>query len=120
MPKVRQPTMNKATKAALLSALVFPGTGHFFLKKQLRGIILTGATLAALTVIISQAITKAQQIVEKIQLGEVQLDVTAIAELVSKQAAGTDAQQLNIASLALLICWLLGIIDAYRIGRGAN
>lgn len=109
--------MNKSLKAALLSALVFPGAGHFFLKKYLRGALLTGATLAAFAVIISQAVARAQQIAEQIQRGEVRLDVTAIAEAVTKQAAGADTDLLNLASAVLLSCWLIGILDAYRSGR---
>lgn len=109
--------MSKSIKAALLSALVFPGAGHFYLKKHLSGVILTGAALASLAVVISQAVARATQIAEKIRLGEVPLDIAAISELISKQPTGTAADQLNIATTVLIIIWLIGIIDAYRIGR---
>jgi hypothetical protein len=59
---------------------------------------------------------RALQITEKIQSGDVQLDVTAITELVSKQSIGTEAHLLNIATAAFIICWLIGIIDSYRVG----
>lgn len=57
------------------------------------------------------------QITEQIQSGDVSLDVAAITELVLRQSTGADAQMLNIAAVTLTICWLIGIVDAYRIGR---
>ena len=114
--------MNKPVKAALLSALVFPGVGHFFLKKYIAGGVLAGTALVALYVLVSAAVERAVQITDKIQRGEVQLDVAAldfasIAELVSSQPAGPEDQLLNIATAALLVCWLVGIVDSWRVGR---
>jgi hypothetical protein len=112
--------MNKSMKAALLSALVFPGAGHFYLKKHLVGIILTAAALTSLAVVISQALERAQKIAEKIQSGDIPLDIAMISELVSEPPTGSEANLLNIASAVLIITWLIGIIDAYRIGRATT
>ena len=109
--------MSKAIKAALLSAFVFPGTGHFFLKKHIIGTILAGAAFASLYLVISRMVERALLVAEKIQLGEVQLDVAAITALISKQPTGTDTQLLNIAWTVLVISWLIGIVDSYRVGR---
>lgn len=54
---------------------------------------------------------------DKILSGETQLDIQAITEQVAQQSGGADAQLLNVATIALCLCWLIGIIDAYRIGR---
>jgi hypothetical protein len=110
--------MNKATKAALLSALVFPGAGHFLLKKYLTGVVLGGASVAALYLLIVKAVEKALLISEKIQSGEVPLDVATITELVTQQATGADAQLINIATAVLCLSWLIGIVDSYRVGCG--
>jgi hypothetical protein len=109
--------MGKSMKAALLSALIFPGVGHFFLKKHITGSVLTGAAFASLSWLTSKTVERALQIAEKIQDGEIQFDVTAITELVSQQPTGTDAQLLNIATYVLIISWLIGIVDSYRVGR---
>jgi len=108
--------MKKSTKAVLLSALVFPGVGHIFLKKYMSGVVLAGASFAAIYYLLSKMVEKALQITESIQSGDVQLDVEAITELVSKQSTGAEAQLLNIATAAFIICWLIGIIDSYRVG----
>ena len=104
-------------KAALLSAFVFPGVGHFFLKKYVLGTVLAGTAFTGLCFLIAKTVERALQIAEKIQSGEVQLDTVTIAELVSKQPTGTEAQLLNIATAVLVISWLMGIVDSYRVGR---
>ena len=110
--------MSKATKAALLSALVFPGAGHFLLKRYITGVVLATTALATLYLLIAKAVEKALLISEKIQSGEVPLDVAAITELVTRQATGADSQLLNIATTVLIISWLIAIIDSYRVGYG--
>jgi hypothetical protein len=108
--------MNKSLKAALLSALVFPGIGHFSLKKPLQGSLLSGIAIVCLYFLISAVVDIAQGLSVRIQSGEVPFDVTIISELVSQQVAGNDGQLVNTPSLLLLICWVVGVIDAFRIG----
>ncbi len=110
--------MKTSTKAALLSALVCPGAGHFYLKKRLVGGLLASTALVAIYFLVSQALERAFEISEQIQRGEVQLDAQTISELLSAQSSGTDMQLLNMATSAFIICWLIGIIDAYRIAHG--
>jgi len=112
--------VNKPMKAALLSAFVFPGVGHFFLKKYISGAILAGIAFAGLYFLIAKTVERALKIIEKIQSGEVQLDAATIMELASKQATATEAQLLNIAAAVLIISWLIGIFDAYRVGRAQD
>ena len=109
--------MKKSTKAALLSALVFPGVGHLYLKKYRAGLLLAGGSFAAIYYLIAKAVETASEISEKIQSGAVPLDAEAITKLVSQQAGGTDAQMMNVATIALGICWVIGIVDSYRVGR---
>ncbi len=109
--------MTKSMKAALLSAFVFPGVGHVFLKKYISAAVLAGIAFGGLYFLITKAVERALQITEKIQSGEIQLDITGISELVSNQSTGTEAQLQNIAAAVLVITWLIGILDAYRVGR---
>lgn len=109
--------MKKSIKATLLSALVFPGLGHFLLKNYIAGFALSGTALAALYFIMTRTVDRAMQVVDKIQSGEIPADAAVITDLVEKQSQGAGAQPLNIATLVLLIVWLIGIVDAFRIGR---
>ncbi len=109
--------MKKSVKAALFSALVFPGSGHFLLKKHLQGAVLAGITILCVWALASTALEMAQEISLKIQSGEIPLDVTRIMDEVSKQASSGDTQAASYTTYLLLICWLVGIVDSYRVGR---
>jgi TM2 domain-containing membrane protein YozV len=109
--------MSQSLKAALFSAFIFPGSGQFLLKKHIRGALLAGVSILCVWVLLSTALEKAQEISRKIQSGEIPLDITRITEEVSKLAAGNGTQQAEIATYVLLICWLVGIVDAYWMGR---
>jgi len=112
--------VRKPTKAALLSALLFPGVGHIYLKSYVVGVVLVGTSFFAILYMITKAVESALQIGEKIQNSGIHLDIETITELVSKQSNGADGQLLNIATTALIICWLIGIIDSYRVGCVRN
>ncbi len=109
--------MKKSTKAVLLSALVFPGIGHIYLKKYTAGAFLAGSSFAAIYYLITKVMERAFEISEKVQSGDVPLDVEVITDLVSQQSTGADAQIMNIATTALVVFWVIGIVGSYRAGR---
>lgn len=109
--------MKKSTIATLLSALLFPGLGHIYLKKYIQGTVLASISLAGMYYVISKTVEQALQITEKIQSGEVQVDIAAITDLVAKQSSGAEAHFIDIATAVVTICWLIGIFDSYRVGK---
>jgi TM2 domain-containing membrane protein YozV len=108
--------MDKSIKAVLLSAFLFPGAGHFYLKKMISGFVLAAAASASVYYLISVAIEKTMLIVDKIQNGEVQLDVVTITELVAAQTSVAEVRAQNIATAVLVISWVVGMLDSYRVG----
>lgn len=109
--------MKKSSKAALLSALIFPGLGHLYLKKYFSGIILMGLSLAGILYIVSVTVDRALQIVDKIQSGAISPDVDAIMQALAQQSGGAGANLLNVATTVVVVCWIVGIVDSYRLGR---
>lgn len=109
--------MTKSMKAGLFSAFIFPGSGHFYLRQHVQGILLATISGGCLIALLSIAVDKAQQISDKILAGEIPLDATRIAEEVTKQAAVGGTQLADISTWMLLVCWLVGIVDSYRVGR---
>ncbi len=107
--------MSKATKAALISALIFPGAGQLFLKKYVTGFSLLATAIVCLYILITNVVNTALQLVEKIQSGQVQADLSTVTALISQQT-GSEAQQLNIVTLVLAAIWLISIIHAYKSG----
>ncbi len=108
--------MKKPVKAALFSALVFPGTGHLFVKKPVRGFILMGIGLLSLYMLVSGPIERAFDITEKIKTGKIPPDMNIIIGLVSQPFSGTEVQVMNCGFWILIVIWAFGIIDSYRIG----
>jgi len=112
--------MKKATKAALISAFVCPGGGHFYLKCYNTGTLLSTATLGALVYLLNQAVSRAREISELIVSGQIPLDISVIFSQITQQATPEQALWNNIASVVLCISWLMGVIDAYRQGTIAD
>ena len=108
-----------SVKAALLSGLVFPGLGHLYLKRYLRGALLAAGAAALTYFIVSVAVNSAMDIAGKIEGGQVQPDAASISEAVSK--ASQDAERsTDIATTILIALWLIGIVDSYREGRARD
>jgi len=108
--------MKRSSKAALLSGLIFPGIGHIVLKQYLRGSVLMLSALAAFSIVVTRVFQRALTIVDRVNSGEIPVDTGAIAEMVSNSTSGADGFIENIAVVVLVTCWLIGIIDSYRLG----
>lgn len=111
--------MQKSIKAALFSALIFPGCGHFLLRCYRTGFALLAITLAALGLMLNYALTQARIIADQILANELPIDPVLIAERVSAATRGANSPENRIAMTVLIVCWIIGIVDSYRIGRRA-
>tara|TARA_R110001592_G_scaffold61017_2_gene185831 strand:+ start:4086 stop:4424 length:339 start_codon:yes stop_codon:yes gene_type:complete len=109
--------MSKSLKAALLSALVFPGCGHFSLKKPVQGSLLAFISIICIYVLFSSMMEIAQDISLQVQSGQIPLDMANLNELVLKEFNTNDTAEMTTSSYILGISWLVGIIDSFRIGR---
>jgi hypothetical protein len=110
--------MKKTTKAVLLSALAFPGAGHLYLKHKKRGVLLLALFFVLFYHVINSAYRQAQFIYEEILAGHVALTQQAIIEFMADNAFDMQQlQQAGYASNALLILWLIGMLDSYRLAK---
>ena len=109
--------MSNAVKAMLLSGLVFPGLGQLVLKYYKRGIALTLATFVCFYVLIERSVQQAMAIVDKIDLSSGVVDEKMLTAVVSEAGKAPDTVAIKFAIGALLILWLIGIVDAFVIGR---
>jgi hypothetical protein len=112
--------MKLSLKAALLSGLAFPGTGHFILKQYLRGLIFFLPSLISLLYLLRYSVNKANALAAQIAQGNIPLDAAVIGKAITASPAGTELAQLEIAAWILLVSWLLGIVDSFRQGQLAD
>jgi len=109
--------MRKSLKGVLLSGLVFPGYGQFVLKHYIRGIAFMLISLACLVVIGVKVLQQAFIVLEKIEYSSGAIDMSEILNAVNLVDTTSGDGIYKFASLLLLFCWIMGIIDAYRTGR---
>jgi len=108
--------LSKSFKAALLSAFIYPGSGHFFLKKPVQGALLAGVATVCLCLLLVTTVEIAQQISDRILSGEIPMDIARITQEILKQLASSSIHQINITTSLIFISWLVSIIDSYRLG----
>jgi TM2 domain-containing membrane protein YozV len=105
--------MKKAVKAALLSGLVFPGTGQLYLGQRRRGWALIFSVLLIFVYIVIHMTVQAYREIAAAAAQGFAIDMTALQKAV---AASSDT--VTTAGLALLVLiWLAAIIDAYMAGE---
>jgi hypothetical protein len=110
--------MDRSIKAALLSALVFPGAGQFFLRRRLAGSLFALPALGALLLFISQVFERFYPIIDDIQVGRMAPDLLLIMERVHR-VMDDGAAQLNGALWTMLALWLASTVHAFLAGRAA-
>jgi hypothetical protein len=107
--------MNRSVKAALISALVFPGAGHLYLKRRARACLFLLPTVVAVVVFLNDAIEQATKIAGEIMAGTMSADPVAMAARLEQQGGSTLA---TVAAGVMVVCWIGAAVDAYMLGRG--
>jgi hypothetical protein len=106
--------LSRRAQALLLSALVFPGTGHFLLKRKARGCLFFVPALVALALVLRQIMARLDQVMAQIDSGALPLDVQLIMEKVEALSAN-DGPAMTVAVGVLVACWIGSLIDTFLI-----
>ena len=106
--------MNRSVKAALISALVFPGAGHLYLKRGARACLFLLPTLVAVAVFLNEAMEQAGAIAAQIMAGTMSADPVAMAARLEQQGGSTLA---TLAATVMVVCWIGAAVDAWMLGR---
>lgn len=107
--------MDRSVKAALLSALVFPGVGQLFLKRPLRALVFLAPALAAAIYFSSAVLEPVYAIAREIGSGAMAFDPFLIQQRV--EASRIDTGMMNVAALVMVVAWVAGTVDAWLLGR---
>ena len=106
--------LSKRNLALLLSALVFPGSGHFVLGRKVRGCLFLVPALVALLLVLRQIMARLDQVMAQIDSGTLPLDVQLIVEKVDALSAN-DGPAVTLAISVLVACWIGSLIDTWLI-----
>ncbi len=107
--------MKKPVSAALLSALVFPGLGQFYLKRRLRGWLFLTPCALALAYAVNHVFHIAFALSEKITSGVLPPEIDVLLDYVHRTLPA-NAPFLGSATLVILACWISSTIDAAIVG----
>lgn len=108
--------MDRSVNAALISALVFPGAGHLYLRRAARGCLFLLPALLAVLYFLGQVATRASALADQVLAGTLPLDPALIAARLESQA-GPASPLMTISVVVMVVCWIGATVDAYLIGR---
>ncbi|MFQ5661414.1 MAG: hypothetical protein ACE5GZ_13410 [Gammaproteobacteria bacterium] len=109
--------MNNSLKGLLLSGLILPGLGQFVLKSYKRGTVIMLTVLVSLSVIVVKAVQQALTILEKIELDGGIISMSTILNATTQASADSENLTFNVLFMLIIVCWIIGAVDAYRTGR---
>ncbi len=109
--------MNNSLKGAFLSGLIFPGLGQVILKHYKRGAVLMLTVLVSLSVIVMKAVQQAFSILEKIESEGEAISMSTISNAATQASTTSRSLIFNLVLLLIIFCWIIGVVDAYRIGK---
>ena len=109
--------MNNSLKAAFLSGLIFPGLGQIVLKRYKRGAVIMLTVLVSLSVVVAKAVQHALAILEKIESEGGAISMSTISNAATQASATSGSLTFTPVLLLVTLCWLIGVVDAYSIGK---
>ena len=116
-PLEEKGTMNNSLKGALLSGLIFPGLGQIVLKHYKRGAVIMLTVLVSLSVVVVKAVQHALAILEKIESEGGAISMSTISNAATQASTTSVSLTFNLILLLIILCWIIGVVDAYRIGK---
>ena len=108
--------MKKSLKAALYSGLVMPGAGQIILKHYKKGVGLLLTSLLCVTYLIIDAIEQSMTLVDKIISGDIEMTESSLESAIHN-VSSDGATTYTIITTTIMVCWIVGIIDAYLCGK---
>ncbi len=72
------------------------------------------SAVICMLVMFSVVLEAARTLSSQLQATHIAEDVTS--QMVQQHIEAVGGRKLNVASTVLLVCWILGIVDAFRIG----
>jgi hypothetical protein len=101
--------MNRLTKAALLSGLVFPGIGQWYLRRPGLALLFALPALLAGYVYLNHALDEANALAGQLLSGAVALDPAAIEARLANQPT---PPSVTLCGVVFLVCWVGSVAEA--------
>ncbi|MCZ7372846.1 MAG: hypothetical protein O8C60_04185 [Candidatus Methanoperedens sp.] len=73
--------------------------------------------LVSLSVVIVKAVQHALAILEKIESEGGAISMGTLSNIATQASTTSGSLTLNFVLLLVILCWIIGVVDAYRIGK---
>ncbi len=101
--------------AALLSGLVFPGTGQLYLKRITRGLAFIVPTALCASILFRSLFERVADLLNRIESGSLPLNAQALEFALAQQP--DPGFIVSFSSWLMLALWIASIVDAWRLGQ---
>jgi TM2 domain-containing membrane protein YozV len=109
--------MSNTLKGVLFSALIFPGAGQIILSRYRRGAFFFALAFVSgifsVIMVVRQAVLMLQDLVST----GASATIPKVMEIVMQASTTASTLLTQVSFLLLLGCWLVSVVDAYRIGK---
>ena len=109
--------MDKAKKAALYSALLFPGWGQFYLKCYKRGLVFFLPVLMGSIALAWSVVRAGSAIIQAAPFKKGTVQVADVIRVSAEALKTVDLSYLFLMLLLVAALWILSIVDAYQLGK---
>ena len=109
--------MDKATKAALFNALLFPGWGQFYLKRYKRGLVFILPVLLGILVLTWVVVQKGIKILKAAPLKKGTVQFANIIQVTIDALKAIDLSYFLLMLCLIAVLWVLSIVDAYQLAK---
>ncbi|MFL6632634.1 MAG: hypothetical protein ACJ8HJ_10015 [Massilia sp.] len=101
--------MRRKSVGALLSALVFPGVGQYYLGRRTRGLLLLAPAAVAAILYFNFALDQANTVADQLLNGKMALDPAAIE---AQLASAPTPVSVTLAGIVFVVCYVGSIVEA--------
>jgi len=109
--------MKNSLKGAFWSGLIFPGLGQVVLKHYKRGAVIMLMVLVGMSIVVVKAVHSALAILENIESEVGAISMSSISNAATQASTTSGSLTFNLVLLFTILCWIFGVVDAYRIGK---
>jgi hypothetical protein len=101
---------------AILSALVFPGVGQYYLGRRMRALLFLAPALVAAILYFNFALGEANAVADQLLSGKMAADPAAIE---AQLASAPTPTSVTLAELVFVACYVGSIVEALVVKPGA-
>jgi len=107
--------MKDSIKTALISAFLYPGLGHIYLKNYVLGSLIALSFSVPVYIVVDDKLTKVTEIIKPVIAAKIPIDLVELTGSLNQVIYSLDSTELKKSLIAIMIIWLIAIIDSYRL-----